>query len=75
MTGAEDFYFVAVERKAPYAVAVYKLDSEWLQAGEILRRNAITTIHECKALDSWPAYPTEVKTLSCPKWALNKSEI
>jgi exodeoxyribonuclease VIII len=74
MTGAEEFYFVAVERKAPYAVAIYKLDSEWLQAGEILRRNAIMTIHECRALDSWPAYPTATQTLSCPKWALNKSE-
>ena len=74
MTGAESFIFVAVERKAPYADAIYKLDSEWVQAGANLRRKAISTLHECHALDSWPAYPTAVQTLSCPKWVLNKSE-
>jgi exodeoxyribonuclease VIII len=74
MTGAESFIFVAVERKAPYAVAIYKLDAEWLQAGANLRRKAISTLHECRALDSWPAYPTATQTLSCPKWVLNKSE-
>ncbi len=74
MTGAENFIFVAVERKAPYAVGIYKLDQEWIQAGENLRRKAITILHECKALDSWPSYPTTTITLSCPKWALNKSE-
>jgi exodeoxyribonuclease VIII len=74
MTGAENFIFVAVERKAPYAIGIYKLDSEWLQAGANLRRKSITLLHECKALDSWPAYPTAVQTLSCPKWVLNKSE-
>ena len=74
MTGAENFIFVAVERKAPYAVGIYRLDAEWIQAGENLRRKAITLLHECLALDSWPAYPTTTITLSCPKWALNKSE-
>ncbi len=74
MTGAESFVFVAVERKAPYAIGIYKLDAEWLQAGENLRRKAISTLHECRALDSWPAYPTTTITLSCPKWVLNKSE-
>jgi len=74
MTEAESFIFVAVERKAPYAVAIYKLDAEWLQAGANLRRKAISTLHECRALDSWPAYPTATQTLSCPKWVLNKSE-
>jgi len=74
MTGADSFVFVAVERKAPYAVAIYKLDAEWLQAGANLRRKAISTLHECRALDSWPAYPTATQTLSCPKWVLNKSE-
>lgn len=74
MTGAESFIFVAVERKAPYAVGIYRLDVEWLQAGENLRRKAISTLHECRALDSWPSYPTTTITLSCPKWVLNKSE-
>ena len=74
MTGADNFIFVAVERKAPYAIGIYKLDAEWLQAGENLRRKAIATLHECRALDSWPAYPTATQTLSCPKWVLNKSE-
>jgi exodeoxyribonuclease VIII len=74
MTGADNFIFVAVERKAPYAIGIYKLDAEWLQAGANLRRKAISTLHECRALDSWPAYPTAVQTLSCPKWVLNKSE-
>jgi len=31
MTGAENFIFVAVERKAPYAVGIYRLDAEWVQ--------------------------------------------
>ena len=74
MTGAENFIFVAVERKAPYAVGIYRLDAEWVQMGEVQRRKAITILHECRAMDSWPAYPTSAVTLSCPRWALNKSE-
>lgn len=74
MTGAENFIFVAVERKAPYAVGIYRLDAEWVQMGEAQRRKAITILHECKAMDNWPAYPTSTVTLSCPRWALNKSD-
>jgi len=64
-----DFYWVAVEKEAPYAVAVYKASDEMLQRGRDAYRKAIEIYKECAALDLWPAYSQQVQTLELPGWA------
>lgn len=72
--GAERFVFVAVEKTAPYAIAVYELDQAAMALGRTMRDNALEVIATCKAADSWPGYgDTSVQTLSLPHWASNNT--
>ena len=63
-----DFYWVAVEKDAPYAVAVYKASDEMLELGRQQYRKGIELYKECAALDLWPAYSQQVQTLELPGW-------
>lgn len=63
------FLFVAVEKSAPHAVAVYQLDADAQARGEDLRDRAMDTLNECLANDAWPSYPVGVTSLSLPAWA------
>jgi exodeoxyribonuclease VIII len=64
-----DYAIVAVEKKAPYACAVYQLDEEAMRAGMYQREEAINRYIQCGATGKWPAYPEAVQTLSLPNWA------
>ena len=61
-----DFYWVAVEKDSPYAVAVYKASDEMLQRGREQYTRAIEVYKECAALDLWPAYSQQIQTLNLP---------
>ena len=67
----EHFMFVVVEKKPPYAVAVYELDEESVDKGRELYAQDLKLYKECKEWDCWPAYSSKAQTLSLPKWALN----
>jgi hypothetical protein len=69
--GAERFVFIAVEKTAPYAVAVYELDAEAMAAGNELRLRDLRMIADCQATQEWPGYGDDCQTLSLPKWALS----
>lgn len=66
------FCFVAVEKAAPYRVAVYEPDDEMRHVGDEKMRAAIDLYAECLETDTWPAYPPEVQPLTLPKWAVNE---
>jgi hypothetical protein len=68
--GAQRFVFIAVEKTAPYAVAVYELDAEAMAAGNELRLRDLRMIADCRATSEWPGYGDQCQTLSLPKWAL-----
>jgi exodeoxyribonuclease VIII len=68
--GAERFVFIAVEKTAPYAVAVYELDAAALAAGNELRQRDMRVIADCQATKEWPGYGDDLQTLSLPSWAL-----
>ena len=63
-----DFYWVAVEKEAPFAVAVYKASDAMLQYGRAQYLKAIELYKECAAMDLWPAYSQQVQTLDLPGW-------
>jgi hypothetical protein len=65
----ESFLFVAVEKAAPYAVAVYDLHHADVVKGRGGIRRALDTLADCVERDVYPAYPEEIQPLRLPGWA------
>lgn len=63
------FYFVSVEKTAPYATAVYELDQASIDLGRELYQRDLSTYLGCLSKDKWPGYSTTVESLSLPRWA------
>ncbi len=63
------FVFVVVEKRAPFAVATYTLDTDAIQRGYAHARLDIDTLACCVREDDWPGYPTTIQTLDLPPWA------
>ena len=64
-----DYAILAIEKKPPYACAVYQLDEDALSVGFQRRDEAIRRYVRCQQEGKWPAYPETVQTLSLPRWA------
>jgi exodeoxyribonuclease VIII len=63
-----DFYWIGVEKDAPYAVSVFKASDAMLEHGRQQYRKAIELYKECAAMDLFPAYSQQVQTLELPNW-------
>jgi hypothetical protein len=66
---ADTFVFVAVEKTAPYLVALLEIDEDGISKGRESIRADLHTFKECIENDTWPGYPAEVQTISLPHWA------
>jgi hypothetical protein len=64
------FDFIVVESHAPYLVAVYELDIEFVQMGRRKVREALDTYAACVASGVWPGYPVDAEPLLPPAWLL-----
>ncbi len=64
----ENFIFVAIEKEAPYAVAVYRLDPLAVSLGVTRFKNILQGIKTCQDSNNWPSYPTE--WIRVPNWAM-----
>lgn len=66
----EQFGFVAVEKSAPFAVAVYELDPEDIEHGRARYRAALDKLAAHKENPgAWSGYPDTVTTITLPAWA------
>ena len=62
LVGATRFFFIAVEKAAPFAVAIYELDDRTIEAGREANDRDLATLATCIKTDAWPAYSqVEVK--------------
>lgn len=62
LVGATRFFFIAVEKAPPYAVAIYELDDRTIEAGREANERDLATLATCLKADTWPAYSqVEVK--------------
>ncbi|QIG65628.1 hypothetical protein [Salmonella phage PT1] len=68
------FVFIAVEKKAPYGVGVYVLDSESLQLGRAQYQHDLRVYAECVRTGVWPGYGDKIQTISLPGWHANKNQ-
>lgn len=71
LTGKEvtHFYFAAVEKKPPYACAVYTVAAEDVQFGRELYREGLARYSEAKKSGKWQGYPTQVRVINLPPWS------
>lgn len=67
------FVFVAVEKKPPYAVAVYALDPESVEIGRIEAARNLADFSRCQASGEWPGFSNKIESIGLPGWALRKS--
>lgn len=63
------FIFIAIEKVAPYAIAVYVLDPEALAKGIAATRRNLTTFAECVGTGAFPGYNPSFQILDLPAWA------
>ncbi len=63
-------YLIAVESEPPYAVAVYRLSEDSLDAGQRTAERNLARYAECKRSGVWPGYSDRVEPLSIPDWAI-----
>lgn len=63
-----EFIFVAVERKPPYGICLYRASESILDNGNRLMDKALNIFGERVAIDDWPAYPPEIVDLELPSW-------
>ena len=64
----EQFLFLCVEKRAPYAVAVYAADAEMIQIGAEAAARDLEVLATCKAAGAWPGYSDQIETISLPAW-------
>lgn len=69
------FLFVVVEKTPPYPVSVIELDTEAMDEGHRLMRQAVDTYARCMDTGVWPAYGDDITLISLPAWALPDLEI
>lgn len=71
--GKEYFLFVAAEKQAPYAVAVYQLDEESIEIGRRKYRFWLARYRECLERNEWPGYDPTIQLISLPDWKKRKA--
>ena len=62
------FLFGAVEKGAPFAVAVYAASDIFMDYGRQRIAEALDAFVECQRLNKWPGYPEEILPLELPAW-------
>jgi exodeoxyribonuclease VIII len=70
----EQFVFIAVEKKPPYACAVYVADAQMIEIGRDMARRDLDKLNVCKAADHWPGYSDQVEVINLPPWMRPKAD-
>jgi exodeoxyribonuclease VIII len=68
--GIDEFLIIAVEKSAPFEVAVHRIPTMWVAMGRKKGQEARRIYSECMASGNWPGYTTEVTDLDPPAWAV-----
>jgi len=63
------FLFLALEKKSPYAAALYELPPSIVQEGRVAMERATEVYAGCLKTDTWPAYPEGVQELAFKRWS------
>ena len=72
---AVEFFFVALERKAPHGISVFKASEGLLANGRQKMAKALDLFAQCTELDYWPSYDPVVHDLDMPTWARQEEAV
>lgn len=72
--GYEHFCIVAVESAAPFAVAVYRLQDDVIDAGREEVSRLLKVWAECERTGEWPGYDWRFQDVSLPDYAWKQLE-
>lgn len=67
------FFFVAVEKDAPHATAVYEASPEMIEVGRAKYRASLELLQWCRKKSRYPSYQPdgEIEKIDLPRWASN----
>lgn len=68
----DNFIFIAVEKKPPFAVVIYIMDDEAIDFGEYQFNLLLQKYMQCYETNFWPSYTC--KKLLIPSWAYTEME-
>jgi exodeoxyribonuclease VIII len=66
---ADKFIFIAFEKNAPYASAIYLLDIGTIGTAQTQREFLLELYKKCKQRGLWPSYSNKVENIALPEWA------
>lgn len=72
--GDRRFIFIVAEKEPPYAVAVYELDIDAIEAGRRKYRAHLNQYAACLASGVWPGFGDGADLISMPAWAMREEE-
>jgi exodeoxyribonuclease VIII len=64
------FLWIAVEKKPPFACAIYQPDDATIYKGRAMYRNYLRQWLKCTETGEWPGYDVGIQPLLLPDWAL-----
>jgi exodeoxyribonuclease VIII len=67
------FLFIAVEKKPPFAVALYFLTPEQMDIGRREYERDLRVYHQCLLRNEWPSYGTGIEPIELPGWAYKQA--
>ena len=65
-----DWYFIAVEKSAPYAVHVFKATDQFIEYGDYMRDELLEAVKRCTESGEWSGYAAD--NLDAPEWAIEE---
>ncbi len=68
-----EFFWVAVEKSAPYNVACYVADKDMIERGRAEYQEDMERLSKCIKDDKWPGYPEKITRISLRDWMQKKS--
>lgn len=69
------FFFIAIEKVAPYGIAIYELEDESMKQGQIAFRKHLNQYAECVKTNIWPGYVSGICPIQIPTWAMEGVEL
>lgn len=70
------YYWLAVEKAPPYAVALYEPDPDDLRRARDTYRDWLRKLRVCQETDTWPGYTGgAIMSLQAPRWARPREEV
>ena len=69
---ADSFVLIALEKAAPYCCAVYSAPAALIELGKRKWEEACRRYVEYTGAGVWPGYPTDIRELELPSWAVRE---